>query len=99
MVACIPGCATLCKWSRNLSAEVLGYQGSERPRYGVPQEVQVTDCLRDNAQLLAGGEILYQSAEDLTKGHVSEVERDPVGDGCAAGVRSGGGGSREIEIE
>ncbi len=80
-----------------MSAEVPGYQGLERPRDSVAQEVQVNDFLCDNAQLLAGGEILYLSAEDLREGHVSKVLGGPVGDGCAAGVRCGGGGSGERE--
>ncbi len=36
--------------------------------------VQSADFLFDNTQLLAGEEVLYQSAEDLTEGHVLKVK-------------------------
>jgi hypothetical protein len=48
-----------------------GYPGLEHPCGGFAQEVQVTKFLHDDAQLLAGAEILYLSPEDLMNGHLS----------------------------
>ncbi len=59
--------------------------GAERARVGVTCEVQVTDFLCDNVQLLAVVNTLYLSAEDLVKRHVLKVEGGPDSNGCAAG--------------
>ncbi len=69
---------------KNLLAKIPGYQGSECTGGSVAKDFQVTDFLCDNVQLLAGAETLYLRAEDLAKGHVSEVKGGPVGDDYTA---------------
>ena len=80
---------------KNLPTEVPGDQGAERPRGGIPQEVEVAELLCEDAKPRTGAEGLYLRAEDLAERHVAEVERGFVGDGSAAKGSCGSGDAGE----
>jgi hypothetical protein len=67
-----------------LPAEVPGHQRAECNCGGIADELQIADFLCDDLQTCAGAECLYLRTEDLMEGHVLQVERGSVGDGCAA---------------
>ncbi len=61
-------CAPLCRWSKTCQQSSRGTRGQNFPVAVSPRRSRSPSV---NAQLLAREEILYLSAEDLMKGHVS----------------------------